>query len=164
MNYSSIAILKQILSYNPTKNNSDSKVSSSKSNSSSTFCFINKTPNNILHIGNGQEYYHLELICNDNTEYGIQAYGEEAKALYEEVNGFSTSSHIREEEKEEKLLELNVNKKEEEQKKFQSVKKEVDYITSFAFNNINGYSLIFKKFKDVCISKQKKMMASDLPE
>lgn len=39
----------------------------------------------IIHIGaNAEEYYHVELMCNEDNgvEYGIQAYGEEAKELY----------------------------------------------------------------------------------
>jgi hypothetical protein len=36
----------------------------------------------IIHTGaNAEEYYHVELI-SDDLEYGIQAYGEEAKELY----------------------------------------------------------------------------------
>ena len=44
-------------------------------------------------MGNGEEYYHVELSCNDGTEYGIQAYGDEAKALYREANRFDIPSN-----------------------------------------------------------------------
>ena len=159
MHYRSIQALQQILLYSPTKNNNnnnDSKVSSI--DNSSTFCSISKTPNNILYMGNGEEYYNLELTCNDDTEYGIQAYGEEAKALYREAKGSGLSSHLAEEGR---PLELHIDKK-EEQEKFNLVRKEIDYVTSFTFDNKNGYYLVFKKLKDVCISKKKKI-TSDLP-
>ena len=48
-------------------------------------------------MGNGEEYYHLELVCKDDTEYGIQAYGEEAKALYREVKESGRTNNVAEE-------------------------------------------------------------------
>jgi hypothetical protein len=41
------------------------------------------------------------------------------------------------------------------------VRIEVDYITNFTFDSKNGYSLLFKKLKDVCISKKKKILEFD---
>jgi hypothetical protein len=109
-------------------------------------------------MGNGEEYYHLELVCNDDTEYGIQAYGEEAKALYREVKECGLSTHVAEERR---TLELDTDKKEDQEKR-NLLKREIDHITSFSFDDKNGYYLVFKKFKDVCISRKKKII-SDLP-
>jgi hypothetical protein len=36
-------------------------------------------------LRNGIEYCFIEVICSDGTEYGLQAYGEEAKELYREA-------------------------------------------------------------------------------
>ena len=156
MYYSSIGALQQILLYRPTRNgNNDGKVSNM--DKSSTFCSISNSPNNILYMGNGEEYYHLELVCNDDTEYGIQAYGEEAKALYREVKECGLSSHVAEERR---PLELDIDKKDKEKRNL--LKREIDYITSFSFDDKNGYYLVFKKFKDVCILRKKKI-TSDLP-
>ena len=113
-------------------------------------------------MGNGEEYCHVELSCNDGTEYVIQAYGDEAKALYREANGFDISSNdLTKGEKKlvwrEEVKEEDKGKKEEqEEKKFTLVRKEVDYITNFTFDSKNGYSLLFKKLKDVCISKKRR--------
>ena len=51
--------------------------------SSSLSHFLIRNPcKDIVHTGaNAEEYYHVELI-SDDLEYGIQAYGEEAKELY----------------------------------------------------------------------------------
>ena len=168
MYHTSVRVLKQILSHSPGKNkNNNNTVSSRKDNlsssSSSSLCSIVKVPSRILYLGNGEEYYHVELSCNDGIEYGIQAYGDEAKALYREANRFDISSNDltkgekklvwREEVKEE---EDKGKKEEQEEKKFMLVRKEVDYITNFTFDSKNGYPLLFKKLKDVCISKKRR--------
>jgi len=80
----------------------------------------------------------------------IQAYGEEAKALYREVNRIESSSKYVAE-KEKFIL------KENEEEQSVSANKEIEYITNFNFNSKNGYSLVFKKLKDVCISKKSKI-------
>ena len=36
-------------------------------------------------MNNGIEYYFVEVTCNDGIQYGIQAFGEEALALYDET-------------------------------------------------------------------------------
>jgi hypothetical protein len=157
MYYRSIGALQQILLSRPTRNgNNDGKVSNM--DKSSTFCSISNSPNNILYMGNGEEYYHLELVCNDDTEYGIQAYGEEAKALYREVKECDLSTHVAEVQR---PPELDIDKKEDQEKR-NLLKREIDYITSFSFDDKNGYYLVFKKFKDVCISRKKKI-TPDLP-
>ena len=40
-------------------------------------CRITKIPRDILHMINGIEYCAVEITCDDATQYGIQAYGEE---------------------------------------------------------------------------------------
>jgi hypothetical protein len=157
MYYRSIGALQQILSYRPIRNNNnDSK--DTGMNKPSSFCFISNAPNNILYIGNGQEYYHLELVCKDDTEYGIQAYGEEAKALYGEVK---ESGHINNVAQEQSPLQSDFGTKEDKEKS-DSLKRDIDYMTSFSFEDKNGYYLVFKKTKDVCISRKKKI-TPDLP-
>ena len=63
--------------------------------SSPSVFLSNKNPcKDIIHIGaNAEEYYHVELICNEDNgiEYVIQAYGEQAKELYKEINRFTTT-------------------------------------------------------------------------
>jgi hypothetical protein len=119
---------------------------------------INNPCKDIIHIGaNAEEYYHVELICQDNgIEYGIQAYGEEAKELYKEINRFTIAAATpsRHPYKEvEELLENDNKYQEEEQEKLKLVKKAIDCITDDCFDN--GCVLIFKKLKNVCISKRK---------
>ena len=48
-------------------------------------CRITKIPQNILHMVNGIEYCAVEITCEDTTQYGIQAYGEEAIELHKEA-------------------------------------------------------------------------------
>jgi hypothetical protein len=36
-------------------------------------------------LDNGLEHYFVEVTCEDGTQYGLQAYGEEAIALYRET-------------------------------------------------------------------------------
>ena len=123
--------------------------------SSRIYLSIKNVCKDIIHIGaNAEEYYHVELICQDNgIEYGIQAYGEDAKQLYKEINGFATPA-FRHPYKVEELVENdNMYQEEEEQEKLKLVKKAIDYITDDCFDN--GCVLIFKKLKNVCISKRK---------
>jgi hypothetical protein len=112
----------------------------------------------IIHIGAiAEEYYHIELICNEDNgvEYGIQAYGEEANELYNEINRFSAihSRHLYKEA--EKLVENDNIPREEELEELKLVKKAIDCIADYDLNN--GCVLIFKKFKNICISKRKIM-------
>ena len=48
-------------------------------------CRITKIPRDILHMINGIEYCAVEITCDDATQYGIQAYGEEAIELHQEA-------------------------------------------------------------------------------
>ena len=45
---------------------------------------ITKIPQNITHMINGIEYCAVEITCDDGTQYGIQAYGQEAIDLHKE--------------------------------------------------------------------------------
>jgi hypothetical protein len=53
--------------------------------SPSSPCRITKIPQDILHMTNGIEYCAVEITCDDATQYGIQAYGEEAVELHKEA-------------------------------------------------------------------------------
>jgi hypothetical protein len=151
--YCSTEALEQFLKKNKKEVNINSNNESTTSNKElSSFCSISKTINNILFIGN-EEYYHIELTCNDGTEYGIQAYGEEAKALYTRVNSYAFLGYH-----EYKGNELEKIDKEENYENFVLIRKAIDYVKDYTFDkNSSGCLLIFKKLKDVCISKKKIM-------
>jgi hypothetical protein len=81
----------QILLQIPRKdeNNINDTGNKSNDNNNRSYSFfylsIDSLCENIIRIGaNAEEYYHIELKCNEDNsvEYGIQAYGEEAKELY----------------------------------------------------------------------------------
>src|SRR5919112_313017 len=119
---SSAEALEQLLKK---KNEKDTNINSSRKTTTSdkeisSFCSITKPINNILFIGN-EEYYHVELTCEDDTEYGIQAYGEEAKALYTKVNSYAFSGYPVSKEKE--LEKIN---KEENYENLVLVRKAID--------------------------------------
>jgi hypothetical protein len=48
-------------------------------------CSITKIPQVIPHMINGIEYCAIEITCDDGTQYGIQAHGEEAIELHKEA-------------------------------------------------------------------------------
>jgi hypothetical protein len=148
--------------------NTNRKIQSPKPHS--VFCSINNPSKEIFHIGNGEEYYNVKLTCNDNTEYGIQAYGEEARQLYREVTdnvvAFSPKVHSDRNEngegRDNNVMEMtSTTKLKEEDKHQQEIRKEIDYMKHYSFpeNNI-GCLLIFKKLKNVCLSKKKVLGSS----
>ena len=49
---------------------------------------ITKWSRRIEIMNNGIEYYFVEVTCKDGIQYGIQAFGEEAVALYNETMNF----------------------------------------------------------------------------
>src|ERR687883_1542582 len=51
-----------------------------------TTCYITKRPQRISHTPDGIEYCFVEITCSDGIQYGIQAFGDEAIALYIEAN------------------------------------------------------------------------------
>jgi hypothetical protein len=123
--------------------------------SSSLSHFLIRNPcKDIVHTGaNAEEYYHVELI-SDDLEYGIQAYGEEAKELYKEINGLPISidtptSSSRDAGKQELLQ----NEKYQEQQRLKLIKEAINCITDCCFDN--GCVLTFKKLRNVCVSKKK---------
>ncbi len=134
--------------------------------STPSMLLINKNPcKDVIHIGaNAEEYYyHIELMCNEDIgiEYGIQAYGEEAKELCKEINWFtmaatSPSRYAHKEAKESvKNDDMCQEEQQDEQEKLKLVKKAIDCMTDCCFNN--GCVLMFKKLKNVCVSKRKVM-------
>lgn len=48
-------------------------------------CQVTKTSQHIYHLRNGTEYCFVEVTCDDCSQYGLQAFGEEATKLYNEV-------------------------------------------------------------------------------
>ena len=51
-----------------------------------TPCYITKRPQRISYTKDGIEYCFVEITCPDGSQYGIQAFGDEAIALYIEAN------------------------------------------------------------------------------
>jgi hypothetical protein len=158
-NINSTGALDQLLLQIPRKNNTTltgkRKDYDDSYPSSPLFHLLISNPHNgIIHIGaNAEEYYHVELISEDNdTEYGIQAYREEAEELYKEINTFSTTRSRHFYKEAEELVE-NDNKHEEQQENLILVKKAIDCIADYDFTN--GCVLIFRKFRNMCISKRK---------
>jgi hypothetical protein len=49
-------------------------------------CRITNLPQKISYTKDGIEYYFVEVTCKDDTQYGIQVFGDEALALYIEAN------------------------------------------------------------------------------
>jgi hypothetical protein len=58
---------------------------SNNTSSSSYKCHITKIPEDISYLKNGVKYCFVEVTCNDGTQYGIQALGEEAVELYKKA-------------------------------------------------------------------------------
>ena len=46
---------------------------------------ITRYPERLRILDNGVEHYFVEVTCEDGIQYGLQAYGEEAIALYKET-------------------------------------------------------------------------------
>jgi hypothetical protein len=88
---SSIEALQQLLHLGTP----DGKISY-KSNSSIVHCQITKTSRDVTYAKNGMEYFFVEVTCSDGTQYGLQAYGEEASELYKESYSYMMcgSAHI----------------------------------------------------------------------
>ena len=151
-------LVNQLVLQIPRNNNNTSLTGRSKdydtSNLSlSVFHFLIRNPcKDIIHTGaNAEEYYHVELVCNEDndTEYGIQAYGDEAKELYKEINEFTAAAPTT-------SLENGYEHQEQDQadKKLKLVMEALNFITDSCFHS--GCVLIFKKFRNVCIYKKKR--------
>jgi hypothetical protein len=46
---------------------------------------ITRYPERLRILDNGVEHYFVEVTCDDGIQYGLQAYGKEAIALYKET-------------------------------------------------------------------------------
>jgi hypothetical protein len=145
-NGNSTEAFNQLLPQIQRKNNNTNLTGRSKDYSSRPpsplFHLLIKNPcKDIIHIGaNAEEYYHIELVCDEDNgiEYGIQAYGKEATELYKEINGFNSSLH---------------DNKYQEQERLKLVKDAINCIADCYFDN--GCVLMFKKLGNVCVSKKK---------
>ena len=93
-------------------------------------CHITKKSQNISYMRNGVEYCSVEVTCDDGSQYGIQAYGDEAIDLYKEIH---------------KCCMCGMPPKELEKSKL--VEERIDD-TTYTFDN-NGCALIFKKLRSV---------------
>lgn len=100
----SVNTLRNILNFPKHGSSNGKDYSKDKNNISSTFsssspphlhlpsvsCSITQTSQNIFYSANGMAHYFVEVTSDDDgIRYGIQAYGEEAQALYKEVNGYT---------------------------------------------------------------------------
>ena len=148
-------VLNQLLLQIPRNLTGSKNEHGNNSLSSSLSHFLIRNPcKDIVHTGaNAEEYYHVELI-SDDLEYGIQAYGEEAKELYKEINGLPISidtptSSSRDAGKQELLP----NEKYQEKQRLKLIKEAINCITDCRFDN--GCVLTFKKLRNVCVSKKK---------
>src|SRR5919202_958706 len=148
-------VLNQLLLQIPRNLTGSKNEHGNNSLSSSLSHFLIRNPcKDIVHTGaNAEEYYHVELI-SDDLEYGIQAYGEEAKELYKEINGLPISidtptSSSRDAGKQELLQ----SEKYQEQQRLKLIKEAINCITDCCFDN--GCVLTFKKLRNVCVSKKK---------
>ena len=63
---------------------SDGEINDGREKNSITNRRITKQSEDVLYTKNGMEYCFIEVTCSDGTQYGLHAYGEEAKELYRE--------------------------------------------------------------------------------
>jgi YHS domain-containing protein len=49
-------------------------------------CWISNPPQKVSYTQYGEEYCFVEVTCPDGSQYGIQAFGDEAIALYTKAN------------------------------------------------------------------------------
>jgi hypothetical protein len=148
--------LKQFLLQIPKKKNNDNTEKSKDYGLHSPLFYlsIKNSCKDVIHIGaNAEEYYHVELVCEEDNEieYGIQAYGEQAKELYKEINALDSTSDKPSQKGAEELAENNNSNYREEQQLL--IKKAIDSIAEYDLTN--GCVLIFRKSKNMCVSKRK---------
>jgi hypothetical protein len=55
-------------------------------------CWITRTSSRIGNLPNGVRYFFVEVTCSDHTQYGIEAYDEEAAELCREAVRFKMES------------------------------------------------------------------------
>ena len=96
-------------------------------------CCITKRPQRISYTENGEEYCFVEVTCEHGVQYGIQAFGDEAIALYIESNRCTmcgVPSPLKEQEK-----------------KLEPIEETIEG-THYTFDSTNC-ALIFKKLRSV---------------
>ena len=93
-------------------------------------CRITKTSNEISYMRNGIEYCFVEVTCSDGTQYGLQAYGQEANQLYKEANRCIMCGSIPREPKRSAIVEESIDGK------------------NYVFDS-NGCALIFRRLRNV---------------
>jgi hypothetical protein len=101
-----------------------------KKNANMVNCQITKTSQHVYYMRNGIEYYFVEVTCDDGAQYGLQAYGEEAKRLYNEVYRCKMCGRFPREPKKSVVVEETIDGR------------------NYTFDS-NGCALVFKKLKDV---------------
>ncbi|HEY7079066.1 MAG TPA: hypothetical protein VH500_05150 [Nitrososphaeraceae archaeon] len=84
---SSIDALRQLMSPEPQRG---SRILISNE-SGQCCCTIIANPNGIFFTKSGIEYYLVEITCSDEIQYKIQAFGDEAIQLHNEVQRLSYS-------------------------------------------------------------------------
>jgi hypothetical protein len=122
----SISALQQLLFSGPPPLDAEEGDDSQKN----VYCHITKKSQNICHVINGVEYCSVEVTCDNGSQYGIQAFGDEAIELYKEIY---------------KCCMCGMPPK--ELKKSTLVEERIDG-TTYTFDN-NGCALIFKKLRSV---------------
>ena len=122
---SSIEALQQLLNLGT----SDRKIGDKVENSLAG-CRITKTSNEISYMRNGIEYCFVEVTCSNGTQYGLQAYGEEANQLYKEANRCIMCGSIPREPKRSAIVEESIDGK------------------NYVFDSM-GCALIFKRLRNV---------------
>ncbi len=68
-------------------------------------CKISMIPPEISYLGNGIKYYFIEVTCDDGRQYAIQAYGDEAEALFSEAHKCVLCGNSVKEEEKRRLIE-----------------------------------------------------------
>ena len=122
----SITALQQLLFSGPPPS-SNPKEHDGKKN---VLCQITKKSQHISYLRNGVEYCSVEVTCDDGSQYGIQAYGDEAIDLYKEIYKCSMCGMSPKELEKSTLVEERIDG------------------TTYTFDN-NGCALIFKKLRSV---------------
>jgi hypothetical protein len=135
----SISALKQLLFSGPPPSDAKEEQEQEEggSNKKNIHCHITKKSQNISHMRNGIECCSVEVTCENGSQYGIQAYGDEAIDLYKEIH---------------KCFMCGMPPK--ELKKSTLVEERIDG-TTYSFDN-NGCALIFKKLRSVMGGEEKK--------
>ena len=122
-----IAALQQLLFSGPPLDAKEEGGGSSKKN---IHCHITKKSENISQAINGIAYCSVEVTCDDDSQYGIQDFGDEAIDLYKEIY---------------KCCMCGMPPK--ELKRSMSVEERIDG-TTYTFDK-NECALIFKKLRSV---------------